>query len=569
MLSIPHEKLKEMLVADGTVVADAFDAALKESGRMGGDVSDILIARNAITQKYYFDLLAKFFAVERITLMGRALPQEVVQSVSEDIARAKRVIVFGKNADGSFDVAMENPVDLETIEYLKRALAGTVNPYLVLPEDLNYGFTFYGRKSADSFKKIIEDNIAASLRIKAEGAGEAAEEVPIVAIVDTLILYAISSRASDIHIEALETEVLIRYRVDGILHEIARIPRAVHPAIVARVKLIAKLKLDEHNKPQDGRFPYKAGTDSVDIRVGIMPTFYGEKIVMRILSANARPQSFEELGMLDDHIALFKDNAKKTYGMLLVTGPTGSGKTTTLYSLINFLNKPDINIVTIEDPIEYEMKYVNHTQVNPDQGITFATGLRAIVRQDPNIVMVGEIRDEETAGIAVQAALTGQLVLSTLHTNDAPSAVPRLFDLKVLPFLAAAVLNVIMAQRLVRRICLSCITSYKPDEAFASSIKEQFVALKLKEEVRVPKLLFKGQGCPTCNNTGYKGRVGIFELLAVSENIRRIIATERFTLDALHDAARAEGMVSIFQDGLRKVERGMTTVEEILRVIRE
>ncbi len=569
MLSIPQEKLKELLLADGAITADAFDAAEKEARRMGGDVSEILIARNAITQKYYFDLLAKFFAVERVILTGRALPQDIVQSVSEDIARAKRVIVFGANADGSFDVAMENPVDLETIEYLKRALKAPVNPYLALPDDMNYGFTFYGRRSADSFKKIIEDNIAASLRIKNEGVGEAAEEVPIVAIVDTIISYAISSNASDIHIEALEQEVLVRYRVDGILHEIARIPHAVHPAITARIKLLSGLKLDEHNKPQDGRFRYKAGTDSVDIRVGIMPTRYGENIVMRILSASARPQSLEELGMFDDHVALFKENAKKTYGMLLVTGPTGCGKTTTLYSLMNLLNKSDVNIVTIEDPIEYGMKYVNQTQVNPAQGITFATGLREIVRQDPNIVMVGEIRDEETAGIAVQAALTGQLVLSTLHTNDAPSAVPRLFDLKVLPFLAAAVLNVIVAQRLVRKICLSCISSYKPDEKLAASIQEQLISLKLKEEVKVPKLLFKGQGCPTCNNTGYKGRVGIFEMLSVSEDVRRIIATEGFTLDSLHEQARVEGMVTMFQDGLRKVERGMTTIEEILRVIRE
>jgi len=569
MVSIPREKLKDALIADGAVTVDVFEEAEKESNRMGGDVADILMARNVITQKYYFDLLAKFFAVERATLVGRALPQDVVQLVSEDIARSKRVIIFGKNADGSFDVAMENPVDLETIEYLKRALKAEIRPYLVLPEDMNYGLTFYGRRSASSFKKIIEDNIAASLRIKNEGAGDAAEEVPIVAIVDTIVSYAISSRASDIHIETLEGEVLVRYRVDGILHEITRIPRAVHPAIAARIKLLASLKLDEHNKPQDGRFRYKSGADVVDIRVGIMPTFYGEKIVMRILSATARPQSLEELGMLDDHTALFKENAKKTYGMLLVTGPTGSGKTTTLYSLMNLLNRSDVNIVTIEDPIEYDMKYVNQTQVNPAQGITFATGLREIVRQDPNIVMVGEIRDEETADIAVQAALTGHLVLSTLHTNDAPSAVPRLFDLKVLPFLAAAVLNVILAQRLVRKICLSCITSYAPDAKLAASITEQLKALTLKEDVHVPKLLFKGQGCPTCNGTGYKGRVGIFEMLSISEEMRRIIATQGFSLELLYEEARKEGMVTMFQDGLRKVERGMTTIEEILRVIRE
>jgi type IV pilus assembly protein PilB len=260
MLSIPQEKLKEMLVTDGAVAADVFDAAEKESGRMGGDVSDVLIARNAITQKYYFDLLAKFFAVERATLVGRALLQEVVQLISEDIARSKRVIVFGKNADGSFDVAMENPVDLEAIEYLKRALKAPVNPYLVLPEDMNYGFTFYGRRSADSFKKIIEDTIAAALRIKNEGAGEAAEEVPIVAIVDTVVSYAISSRASDIHIEPQKNRVIVRFRIDGMMHEVASYSKDLHDKIISRLKIMSRLRTDEHGAPQDGRFLFESGT---------------------------------------------------------------------------------------------------------------------------------------------------------------------------------------------------------------------------------------------------------------------------------------------------------------------
>lgn len=569
MLSIPSADLKKLLVGDGVVTDEIFDGIASEAKRMGVGVDEMFVARNVITRQYLLDALARFFGVERVTLAGRAIPEEAVQAISEDVARKKRAIVFARGEDGAFHVAMENPVDLEAIEYLKRALKAPVVAYLASPEDMNYGFTFYGRRSADSFKQVIEDNIAASLRLKAEGAKEAADEVPIVAIVDTIMSYAISSRASDIHIEALEDGVLIRYRVDGILHEIARIPRAVHPAIVARVKLLANLKLDEHGKPQDGRFRYSIGGESTDTRVGIMPTFYGEKVVMRLLSATARPQSLEELGFLDDHIAILRENAKKTYGMLLVTGPTGSGKTTTLYSLMSILNRPDVNIVTIEDPIEYDMKYVNQTQVNAAQGITFATGLREIVRQDPNIVMVGEIRDSETADIAVQAALTGHLVLSTLHTNDAPSAVPRLFDLKVLPFLGAAVLNVVMAQRLVRKICLSCIASHKPDTASLEFLESQMKAMNLGEKAVAPKLVFKGAGCPTCNGTGYKGRVGIFEMLDVTEEVRRIIAAPDFTLDALYAETRKASMITMFEDGMRKVERGMTTVEEVLRVIRE
>lgn len=569
MLSIPNDTLKDLLVNDGVVSQEAFDAAAEEARRMGSAVAEILIARNIITDQYFLDILAKFFVVERVTLHGRALDEQVVQAMPEDVAREKRIIVFGRAENGSFDVGMENPVDLETIEYIKRFLKSSVNVYLVSAEDLQYGFTFYGRRSAEDFKKIIEDNIAASVRSAAQGGDKAAEEVPIVAMVDTIISYAISTRASDIHIEALEKEVLIRYRVDGILHEIARIPREVHQAIVARIKLLAALKLDEHMKPQDGRFRYKSGSDRIDIRAGIMPTSYGEKVVMRLLAATERPQSLEELGMLEDHAASMRENSKKTYGMMLVTGPTGSGKTTTLYSVMNILNRPDVNIVTIEDPIEYDMKYINQTQVNAIAGITFATGLREIVRQDPNIIMVGEIRDGETADIAVQAALTGHLVLSTLHTNDAPTAIPRLFDLKVLPFLAAAVLNVILAQRLVRRICLACITSYTPDAAFKKIIREQLDELKMDQSITLPSLLFRGVGCSTCNNTGYKGRVGIFEVLEVSENIRRIIASSDFTLDALHVEAKKEGMRTMFEDGLRKVERGMTTIEEVVRVIRE
>lgn len=569
MVSIPNEKLKELLLEDGVVTADAFDEAVHEAQRMGSAVADILIARNLITNHYFLDLLAHYFSVERVILSGRALDETVVQAVPEDVARKKRLIVFGRAENGSFAVGMENPVDLEAIEYIKRFLKNEVNIYLVSLEDLQYGFTFYGRRSAEDFKKVIEENIAASVRSGAAGTSKAAEEVPIVAMVDTIISYAISSRASDIHIEALQKEVLIRYRVDGILHEITRIPLAVHQAMVARIKLLAALKLDEHVKPQDGRFRYTIGADRIDIRVSIMPTAYGEKVVMRLFAATERPQSLEELGMLEDHVASLAENSIKTYGMMLVTGPTGSGKTTTLYSVMNILNRPDVNMVTIEDPIEYDMKYVNQTQVNPVAGITFATGLREMVRQDPNIIMVGEIRDGETADIAVQAALTGHLVLSTLHTNDAPTAIPRLFDLKVLPFLAAAVLNVVLAQRLVRRICLACITSYKPDEALQKVIREQLAQLKVNQSIALPALLYKGAGCSTCNNTGYKGRVGIFETLKVSEDIRRIIAASDFTLDALYAQARKEGMRTMFEDGLRKVERGMTTIEEVVRVIRE
>ena len=346
-------------------------------------------------------------------------------------------------------------------------------------------------------------------------------------------------------------------------------PKKVHPSIVARIKLLAALKLDEHIKPQDGRFRHTMGKDVMDVRVAVMPTFYGEKVEMRLLSATERPLSLEELGFLEDHAATVRDNAKKTYGMILVTGPTGSGKTTTLYSVLNILNRPEVNIVTIEDPIEYNMKYVNQTQINAVAGITFSSGLREIVRQDPNIIMVGEIRDQETAQISVQAALTGHLVLSSLHTNDAPTAIPRLIDLGLPPFLVAAVLNLIEAQRLVRRICRDCIVSYKPDSSVLNAVERQLTDLNIDTKFKMPAQLYKGAGCLACNNSGYKGRLGIFEVLNVTEDIRKLIVDPAFTLSALRVAARKGGMVTMFEDGLKKIERGLTTVEEILRVIRE
>ena len=329
---------------------------------------------------------------------------------------------------------MEDPSDLETIEFLKRHLKAAIKPFLATSKDLERGYALYGRRLTEDFKKIIEDSIRASLRSRAGSIEGAAKELPIVEIVDNILSYAVSLRASDIHVEILEETILIRYRIDGILKEIIRIPKEVHPAIIARLKLLAGLKIDEHLKPQDGRFRHNAAGNLIDVRVSIIPVSHGEKVEMRLLPSSQKPLSLEELGMLEDTLKIVKENLKKTYGMVLVCGPTGSGKSTTLYSVLNILNRPEVNIVTIEDPIEYDMKYINQTQINPASGLTFSSGLRAFLRQDPNVILVGEIRDEETAEISAHAALTGHLLLSTLHTNDASTAVPRLIDMKIVPF---------------------------------------------------------------------------------------------------------------------------------------
>lgn len=567
MLQIPERKFKELLLSDGLITEAQFDASGKQALRMQQGIADILISENRITEEYYLNLLAKFYGVARASLGERTIDEAALRLVSEDLARQKRVIVFGREADGTLDVAMENPVDLTAIEFLTTHLKAKIKPFLASRDDLNKGLAFYGEKGAADFKKVIEENIRASLGAKGKEARVAAAELPIVELMDNIFSYAIALRASDIHLEALVDEILVRFRIDGVLHEILRVPKDIHPALVARMKLLSGLKLDEHFKPQDGRFRYKIVGDFMDIRVSTIPTFYGEKVEMRLLAATEHPLSFEELGMLPETVKALRENIDKTYGIVLVTGPTGSGKTTTLYSILNVLNKPEVNIVTIEDPIEYDMKYINQTQVNTAAGITFANGLRAILRQDPNIIMVGEVRDEETAEIAVQAALTGHLVLSSLHTNDAPTAIPRLIDMHVAPFLAAAVLNAVMAQRLVRRICLSCIYSYPPRAEDIEAVQAEAVVLKVPTVI--PKNLFRGKGCPVCNRTGYRGRIGIFEVVNISERIRESIVSREFTLDGFREIARKEGYATMFEDGIRKAERGMTTIEEVLRVIRE
>lgn len=569
MTQIPDNKFKEILLADGLVSEEVFNNAATEASRLGNSIAETLISKNIITDDYFRNIAARYLNVPLIELEEGKIDVAILNLLPEEIARQKRAVPFTKGADGSVYVAMEDPGNLVDLEFLERYIKARIVPYLTSENSLNIGFSLYGKTTVQNFKQVIEDNIRLSLRSKTKG-DEAAQDVPIVAIVDNIISYALSLRSSDIHMEVFKDYIIMRYRIDGVLHEILRVPKDVHPAIVARIKLLAELKIDEHSKPQDGRFRYKSASTLVDIRVSVMPTFYGEKIVMRLLRSTARPLSFRELGMLDDTAKFLEDNIKKSYGMVLVTGPTGSGKTTTLYSVLSLLNKPEVNIVTIEDPIEYDINYVNQTQINPEAGITFANGLRSFLRQDPNVMMVGEIRDPETAEVAVQAALTGHLVLSTLHTNDAPTAVPRLLDMNVPQFLVSAVLNAVLAQRLVRKLHLECIESYAPDEGVIAAIKNQLVELGINpNEVELPKRLYRGGGCAADGYTGYQGRIGIFEVLNVSDVIRGIINSTDFSLDKLRESARKEGMITMFEDGLRKAARGMTTIDEIMRVIRE
>lgn len=571
MINLPPAKLKEILVKAGAIDATVFDTLAEEATHKRQSLAEVIISQGLVNSDYFYLLISRALGVERINLGALGIDEKILHMLPEDVARQRNVIVFGRDAQGRFEVAMENPTDLETVDFLTLRLGGPVVPFLATEDDLNRGFLLYQKELTQDFKKIIEESIRASLRVKAKGdLKEAAADLPIVAIVDNLMSYAIASRASDIHFEVLDDVVLVRYRIDGILHEIVRVPKEIHPAVVARIKILSDLRVDEHTHPQDGRFRYNVSGSLVDVRVSIIPTFYGEKVEMRLLTAAQKPLSFAELGMNDDTVKLLTNAVSKSYGMVLACGPTGAGKSTTLYSIMNVLNRPEVNIVTIEDPVEYDMRYVNQMQVNNAAGITFASGLRSILRQDPNIIMVGEIRDAETANISVQSALTGHLVLSSLHTNDSATAVPRLIDMAVPPFLVAAVLNAVLSQRLARRIHLACIESYAPDKGMLASIEKELAAMgEANGSVKMPRTFYRGKGCDACNHTGYYGRIGIFEVLDITEEVRKLIISPDFSLDNLNKLARNEGMVTMLQDGLRKVELGLTTIEELFRVIKE
>lgn len=567
---LSSQQLKRVLISENLVTPERFDELAAEADRKNQNLLDVLASQKVASPTFLGNIVAQALGVERADFSSRPIDKEAVRALDEETARQRQAIVFGREPNGAYDVAMLDPSDLETIEFLTQRLKAKVKPFLAIPDDLNRGFAVYGYELGKDFKKLIEENIRASLSGKEKSIEEAAAGLPIVAIVDNILSYAVSSRASDVHIEIHEGSTLIRYRIDGILYEAMNITKAVHPAIAARIKILSGMKIDEHFKPQDGRFRHQIVNQAIDIRVSVIPTFFGEKIEMRLLEASQKPLSLEELGMNRRDAQTAYANLKRTYGMILSCGPTGSGKTTTLYALMNILNRPQVNIVTIEDPVEYNMRYVNQTQINPQAGITFASGLRALLRQDPNIIMVGEIRDRETAEIAVQAALTGHLLMSSLHTNDAPIGIPRLFDLNVPPFLVSSVLNLLIAQRLVRKTCQSCLYSYEAGPDLQKVILDQLRLTGTEgEELRSPKVLYRGAGCPFCGMTGYRGRFGIFEVLEVTDEMRSIISSPRFNLQAVRREARRGGMKTMLEDGLEKVELALTTIEELLRVIEE
>ncbi|OGM22821.1 hypothetical protein A2691_00785 [Candidatus Woesebacteria bacterium RIFCSPHIGHO2_01_FULL_39_23] len=551
--------LKKILVDSGLVPEKEFDEASQSSQELGRSVEDILIFKGFLSEATIGQLVAEHLNVIHASLSHKVIPDEILKLIPEKTARSYRILAFEKEGD-KLKLAMEDPSDFEAVEFARRQTGLEIVPFYAGPDEMRKALGQYKKNIREEFDKVIEENISKT-KLEKDPA-KAAEDLPIIKILDTIFEFAVAERASDIHIEAYFEEVVVRFRIDGILRDIIRLPRGIEVALVARIKILSSLKIDEHRIPQDGRHKFNIDDDVVALRISIIPGFYGENVVMRLLPETSRPLSLEELGLTGKGLEIVRNNITKPNGMLLVTGPTGSGKTTTLYSILNILNTVKVKICTIEDPIEYGIKRVSQIQVNPKAGLDFATGLRALLRHDPDIIMVGEIRDHETAEIAIHSALTGHLVLSTLHTNTASGAIPRLLDMGVEGYLLASTVNAVIAQRLVRKICTSCIMEYTPEENTLGPFVKEF-SLNLKDQK-----FYKGIGCNECHKSGYSGRIGIYEVLEVSETIRKMI-TQKSSLDDLEATAVKEGMITMLQDGVNKISSGLTTIDEVIRVVRE
>ena len=582
-MRVESQQLKAFLLDAKLVTREQFEDALEVAEKTKQKVGDILVSQGLIPQEELIKMEAYILGIPFVNLENEKIEEDVLKVIPEPIARSHNIVAFRKKGQ-DLEVAMLDPEDLRTVEFIKKTSDLRILPRLTTPESIKSVLRQYQKTLEAEFGDIIRKEAKGIKTIKeAEGADgkedlrKIAEEIPVVRIVDTLLKHAILGRASDIHIEPTKKEVIVRYRIDGVLHDAMILPRQTALGIVARIKVLSNLKLDERRLPQDGRFRVETEDYKYSIRVSILPVYDGEKIVMRLLPETAKALTLEQLGLRDEALEGMQDNLKKPVGMLLVTGPTGCGKTTTLYSMMEILNIPGVNISTVEDPIEYRMPRINQTQVNPKIGLTFASGIRSLVRQDPDIIMVGEIRDNETAGLAINAALTGHLVLSTLHTTSAAGAIPRLIDMKVEPFLISSTLNVILAQRLVRRLCEEK-EKYKLSEAEIKNLKKYCDMDKILEILRGEKLLKSKETMrdlvfyrpkPSKDSPeGYESRIGIYEVLPVTETIKELIVKEADS-DRIEGQARSEGMRTMIEDGFIKAAQGITSIEEVLRVIVE
>lgn len=560
-----EESLYKILKKADFVKQEDLEDAYQSSKELDRSLTDILVFRGLISEDALSQLIAENLKVPHVSLKNRIIPDEILSFIPETLARKYRMIPFEKT-EKELHLAMEDPENFEALELAKRRTDLKIKMFFVSRRDLARALNQYKRDIKKKFKKIITDNVKkASLvngDVKPEKLLKVASDLPVVKILDAILEYAVAENASDLHFEVLDDLLMVRLRVDGVLNDILTLPREVHPSVVARIKVLSNLKIDEHRLPQDGRFKFQIDEALVGVRVSIIPAFFGENVVLRILAESARPLSLEELGFAGKNLEIIKKNITKPNGMILVTGPTGCGKTTSLYSILNILNTVKVKICTVEDPIEYSISRVNQIQINPKTGLTFAMGLRSLLRHDPDIIMVGEIRDEETADMAIHSALTGHLVLSTLHTNDAPSTIPRLLDVGAEGYLLASTINIAIAQRLVRRICPSCIEQIEPPKEALDHIT------KLTGKTLAKQKFYRGKGCDKCRNSGYRGRIGVFEVMEINEEIRQLVV-KKTSVEKIREAAIKSGMVSMFEDGLDKIGAGLTTIEQVLSAIKQ
>lgn len=555
--------IEDVLLRQGLLTASQVSSLKSEVTSSGKTSEQLLTEHKLIPPLKIASARAQLLGVSFISVAGKTISAEILNYIPEAVARRYHLIPFDKKGDKLF-VAMVDPLDLQIIQFIEKKSGLFVKPYLGLSEEIE-------KVISEEYSQNLTTDVTSALKevtsftkpeeVK-EDAAEVIHEAPVANIITQLLEFAIKTKASDIHVEPMDEKTRVRYRIDGILHEKVVLPRGVHEALVSRIKILSSLKIEEKRLPQDGRFSYTSGTAIFDLRVSTVPTIYGEKVVMRLLPKSSSPPTLQELGMQGVALKNLESQISRPHGIVLVCGPTGSGKTTTLYSILSRISTTKVNVVTIEDPVEYQIPGANQVQANPQIGLTFAAALRSFLRQDPNIMLVGEIRDTETAELAIQAALTGHEVFSTLHTNSAAGALPRLLDMGMEPFLLASSINGVVGQRILRKICSHCKTEINPPVEIVENIKKTLGQLY---PVNKQAKLYKGAGCSECGHTGYQGRMGIYEVLIVSQKIMKMILT-RSSAQEIEDEARVEGMITLKQDGYMKVLGGVTTLEEVLRV---
>lgn len=580
---LPVAVLHTILPTQFAISDEQLVAYEDQARKAGKPLEEFLVTKEIIKEDVLYQKVAEHLSIPYISLNGKEIKLDVLELIPTPLAHTHGIICYEKTKDQIL-LAMVDPLDIETIEFIRRKTGLEPKVSITSPGEIKQALRRY---HADLEKDIelIEGKRSPGKNgkkvLNAEDIAKGAEQLPVIKIMDSILEHAIYEGASDIHIEPTEKGVTVRYRIDGVLLQVMELPKKIQDGIVARLKILANVKIDEHMVPQDGRFKIMLDEEAFSFRVSIMPVFGGEKTVLRILREGQKPLTLDQLGFLPKARKDVEESLEKSHGMILVTGPTGSGKTTTLYSMLGLLNEPGVNICTIEDPIEYHVGGINQSQVNSRVGFNFASGLRAFLRQDPDIIMVGEIRDQETAEIAIHAAMTGHQVLSTLHTNDAPTTIPRLTDMNIPAFLIAFTVNIIIAQRLVRRICEHCKEPYTVEKKVLDDLqkyidiakimpllKSQGVEVTEAEKDAATMTFYRGQGCRRCGNTGYKGRIGIYEVLPIDSIISSAISSGS-NADVLKELARKNGMVTMFEDGIVKSKQGITTLEEVLRATRE